>query len=76
VNRHRSSIPMSLADRGSVPQLLAPLLTVPEVARLLRVHPRTVRRLVADRRLPCVRVGTRVRFDQRSVLRWLGGRED
>ncbi len=55
---------------------LVPLLTVPEVARLLRVHPRTIRRLVADRRLPCVRIGTRVRFEPRSVLRWLSVRKE
>ena len=55
---------------------LVQLLTVPEVARLLRVHPRTVRRFVADRRLPCVRIGTRVRFEPRSVLRWLSVRKE
>lgn len=55
---------------------LVQLLTVPEVARLLRVHPRTIRRLVADRRLPCVRIGTRVRFEPRSVLRWLSVRKE
>jgi excisionase family DNA binding protein len=52
------------------------LLTAHEVADLLQVHLRTVRRLVADGGLPCVRVGTRVRFDPRDVLRWVSARKE
>src|SRR5690348_13839380 len=53
-----------------------PLYTLPEVAQLLRVSPRTVRRLVARGRIPCVRVGAQVRFSPAILARWAerGGR--
>jgi excisionase family DNA binding protein len=43
------------------------LLTVPETARLLKVHPITVRRYIAQGRLPAVRVGKGVRVRKESV---------
>lgn len=55
---------------------LTPLLTMPEVARLLRLDERTIRRLIAARRLPCLRLGRQLRFDPRALSRWLAAREE
>lgn len=57
---------------GSVPQLL----TVPDVARMLCLHEKTVYRLVRSGQLPCVRLGSRVRFHPTDVLRWLSARKE
>jgi excisionase family DNA binding protein len=38
------------------------LLTVEELAKILRLHPKTVYRLVEKGKLPCIRVGRNVRF--------------
>jgi excisionase family DNA binding protein len=46
---------------------LRPLLTVPEVAELLRLSPRSVRRLIADGRLPVVRLGHAIRIRPQDV---------
>ena len=55
---------------------LEPLLTLHEVAALLRVHEKTVSGWVRRRRLPCIRLGGRLRFDQRDVLRWIAARKE
>jgi excisionase family DNA binding protein len=52
------------------------LLLLPEVAELLRVDERTVRRWIVQKGLPCIRLGTRLRFSQRNVLRWVSAREE
>jgi excisionase family DNA binding protein len=57
-------------------QRLAPLLTVQEVADLLRIHPKTVYDLAARGRMPCVRVGSRLRFVPRELDRWLSARKE
>ena len=49
----------------------APLLDTDEVAVALRVTPRHVRRLVAERRIPFVKVGRFVRFDPAALNLWL-----
>jgi excisionase family DNA binding protein len=49
----------------------APLLDTDEVAKVLRVSPRHVRRLVAERRIPFVKVGRFVRFDPGELDVWL-----
>jgi len=49
----------------------APLLDTDEVAVALRVTPRLVRRLVAERRIPFVKVGRFVRFDPGELDVWL-----
>ena len=49
----------------------APLLDTDEVAVALRVTPRHVRRLVAERRIPFVKVGRFVRFDPGELDIWL-----
>lgn len=43
------------------------LLTAHDVARKVRVSTRTVRRLVAEGRLPVIRIGRLVRFRARDV---------
>src|SRR5262245_5422147 len=45
------------------------LLTTRDVARLLRVHPKHVYRLL-KRGLPARRVGDEWRFDEREVMAW------
>ena len=55
---------------------LVPLLTLPEVADILRTSEKTIRRLVAARRLPCVRFGRQLRFDRGDVSRWLAARKE
>jgi excisionase family DNA binding protein len=52
------------------------LWTTGETAAYLGVHERTVRRLVARDGLPCVRVGSRLRFDPSDVLRWVAARKE
>lgn len=52
-----------------------PLLTVVDVARLLRLHPKTVYAMAASGRLPCIRIGNRLRFtaeDIRDIGRLMG----
>jgi excisionase family DNA binding protein len=50
---------------------IQPLLTLGEVAATLRVSERTVRRLVAAHKLPCVRIGSRLRFQSADVFRFV-----
>ena len=49
------------------------LLKLSECARMLRVTEDTVRRLVAEKRLPALRVGRGLRFEPEAVLRALRG---
>lgn len=50
---------------------LPELLRIDEVAKTLCTTERHLRRLVAERRIPFVKVGHFVRFDPADVLRWL-----
>ena len=50
---------------------LPQLLTIDQLAEHLGVTPRHVRRLVAERRVPSVRVGRFVRFDPPEIAAWL-----
>ncbi|MDQ6784919.1 MAG: helix-turn-helix domain-containing protein [Actinomycetota bacterium] len=47
------------------------LLTVEEVADHLGVTVRHVRRQIAERRVPYIKVGRLVRFDPEEIARWL-----
>ena len=54
------------------------LLTVKEAAAVLRVHPMTVRRMIALGRIPAVQLGgpgTAVRIDRAELDRWLAERK-
>lgn len=46
---------------------LPALLTATEVAKVLRVHPGTVRRWMVDGTLPGIRVGRQIRFRRSDV---------
>jgi len=65
-----------LPGQGQARGPMGPLLTPREVADLLQVSEKTVSRLVAHRRLPCVRFGRSVRFLSGDVLRWLAARKE
>lgn len=47
------------------------LLDVPGLAAHLGVTERHVRRLIAERRIPYLRWGQRIRFDPDEIARWL-----
>jgi excisionase family DNA binding protein len=49
------------------------LLDIDAVADLLAVTPRHIRRLVAERRIPYVKVGRFIRFDPADLESWLDG---
>jgi len=55
---------------------LPPLLTLPEVAAFLSVSEKSVRRLVAYQRIPCLRVGRQLRFVPSDLLRWVSARRE
>lgn len=61
---------------GAPADRLPRLMTLSEVATLLQLNERTIRRLVAGRRLPCLRLGRQLRFDPRALTAWLRAREE
>lgn len=48
------------------------MLSIEDVARLFNVSVPTVRRMVSDGRLPCVRVGRQLRFSPNDIKNLLG----
>ncbi len=50
------------------------LLSIGQLAERLGTTPRHVRRLIAERRVPFVKVGRLVRFDPDDIAAWLDGR--
>ena len=56
--------------------VLERLLTVGEVAALLRLHPKTIERMVREGRIPSLRLGGRLRFRPSDIVSWLAARED
>lgn len=59
-----------MAATGTLPQLL----TIDQLAERLGVSTRHVRRLVAERRVPYLKIGRFVRFDPAEIANWLDGR--
>ena len=54
-------------------QLQSPeLVDIGTVAKLLSVNERYGRRMVAERRVPTVKIGRILRFDLAEIRRWLG----
>jgi len=53
------------------PDALPRLLTIEQLADHLGSTPRHVRRLVAERRVPYLKVGRFVRFDPAEIAAWL-----
>jgi excisionase family DNA binding protein len=47
------------------------LLTVEEAAKLLKCHHLTIRRMVWRNKLPCIRVGNRIRIPEKALEVWL-----
>lgn len=64
------------AWREPKPELVPQLMTLAEVAQALQLSEKTVRRLVAARRIPCVRLGRGLRFVPGDVFRWLEARKE
>jgi excisionase family DNA binding protein len=62
-----------MTDRAitSRPTAASPLLDIDAVAAVLGVTRRHVQRLVAERRIPFLRVGRFIRFDQVSLNAWV-----
>jgi len=61
-------------NQAEIEDLLAPypeILTVGEVAGVLRVHPRSVQRWVAQGKFAAVRAGRTYRISRADVLRWI-----
>jgi excisionase family DNA binding protein len=52
-------------------QATAPLLTIDAVAEALSVTRRHIQRLVAERRIPFLKVGKFIRFDPAALNVWL-----
>jgi excisionase family DNA binding protein len=73
---HVPSPSNAVPRRARRAQGLEPLLTLDEVASYLSVSIRTVRRLVASGRLPCVRIGSQLRFEPADVLRFVAARKE
>ncbi len=58
-----------MASSEALPQLL----TIDQLAERLGVSIRHIRRLVAERRVPYLKVGWLVRFDPAEITAWLDG---
>jgi excisionase family DNA binding protein len=57
--------------RNPAPALTSPLIDMHGVAKVLGVTPRHIQRLVAERRIPYLKVGRFVRFDRAELSVWL-----
>ena len=75
MSRELSMRSLSVARVGDARELPR-LLTLSEVAEALRVSPKTVRRMAARHRIPCVRFGRALRFLPGDVLAWLSARRE
>jgi excisionase family DNA binding protein len=53
---------------------LPQLLTIEELAGQLAITVRHVRRLVAEKRVPYVKVGRLIRFDAAEIMEWIESR--
>jgi excisionase family DNA binding protein len=54
-------------EQLGIPQLV----DIPTLARILGDSVRHIRRLVAENRIPYIKVGHFIRFDLREIARWL-----
>lgn len=52
------------------------LLTVTELAERLQLSEKTIRRMIAGGRLPCVRLGRQLRFSTSDIVRWVSARKE
>ena len=58
-----------MANTDALPQLL----TIDQLAQRLGVSIRHIRRLIAERRVPYLKVGWFIRFDPAEITAWLDG---
>ena len=58
-----------MASTDTLPQLL----TIDQLSERLGVSIRHIRRLIAERRVPYLKVGWLVRFDPAEIAAWLDG---
>lgn len=58
-----------MANTNDLPQLL----TIDQLAEQLGITVRHVRRLIAERRVPYLKIGKPVRFDPAEIAGWLDG---
>ena len=66
----------SFAAGGALPAGPPRLLNVREAAALLRVSEKTVRRLIASRQLPCVRIQRLLRLLEADLVRFVEARKE
>jgi excisionase family DNA binding protein len=50
---------------------MSPILTLREAARMLKIHPGTLCRLVNKRSIPAFKVGSYWRFNQEAIETWI-----
>jgi excisionase family DNA binding protein len=62
---------MSKERNSPASALASPLIDIHGVADVLAVTPRHIQRLVAERRIPYLKVGRFVRFDRAELSVWL-----
>ncbi len=76
--RERSDLPRLPQTYDATPLPTQPdrLLTIAELADLLQLSERTIRRMVAAQRIPCLRVGRQIRFLPSDLLRWVSARKE
>jgi excisionase family DNA binding protein len=55
---------------------MEPLWTVREVAHLLALKPSTIYEWAAKGKLPCIRLGSLLRFDPGELTRWVRAQKE
>ena len=63
--------PRSESCKSPAEALTSPLIDICGVAQVLGVTPRHIQRLVAERRIPYLKIGRFVRFDRAELDVWL-----
>ena len=63
--------PTSEGRRSPTEALTSSLIDIRSVAQVLDVTPRHIQRLVAERRIPYLKIGRFVRFDRAELDLWL-----
>lgn len=63
--------PRSESRKAPAEALTSPLIDIHGVAQVLGVTPRHIQRLVAERRIPYLKIGRFVRFDRAELDAWL-----
>jgi excisionase family DNA binding protein len=61
--------------KRAVPEIAPAVMTVTDLARYLKVHPRTVYRLLKTGQLPAFKVGGDWRFNVEEIDRWRAERK-